>query len=146
MKLVPDMVPESSWFTNLRSEMSKAEWDAVRKEVSRRAGGKCEVCGGRGPKWQVECHERWDYDEKKGKQRLSGLQALCPACHEVNHIGLAQVRGRFKQALGHMCRVNGCSEAKAEEDVEKAFSTWRRRSLMDWKLDLSWMDDFWRKT
>lgn len=37
----------------------------------------------------VECHEVWDYDDDRKIQRLERRVALCPACHEVKHAGLA---------------------------------------------------------
>jgi hypothetical protein len=65
------------------------------------------------------------------------LIALCPDCHQVKHIGLAQVKGKYNEALKHLSRVNGITLDEADEIAEKAFDDWRRRSEMDWKLDLS---------
>ena len=41
-------------------------------------------------------HEVWDYDDARRVQRLVRLIALCPACHEVKHLGLAAKRGRHR--------------------------------------------------
>jgi hypothetical protein len=142
--LVPELVPESSWCNNLRSELERGAWDVLRKEVYRLANYRCEICGGRGEKWPVECHEVWEFDEGKGVQRLVRLEGICPACHEVKHIGLAEVRGRYEAAMGHLCKVNGCGRAEGERIVEKAFDDWGRRSEMEWKLDLSFLAEFRR--
>ena len=67
MKLTIELVPQSSWGNNLRSEanLSKGQWDKLRKESYRKANYKCEICGEKGPKWPVECHEIWHYDDEK---------------------------------------------------------------------------------
>lgn len=38
-KLDFEMVPEECWYANLRSVLSKQQWDAVRKDAYARAGG-----------------------------------------------------------------------------------------------------------
>ena len=58
-RLTIELVPQTCWFSNVRSEVSAADWDRLRKLTSNAAGGRCEVCGGRGPRWPVECHEIW---------------------------------------------------------------------------------------
>ena len=59
IKLTIELVPKTAWYKNVRSEVSKDRWDELRKECYRNANYKCEVCGGTGPKWPVECHEIW---------------------------------------------------------------------------------------
>lgn len=39
--------------------------------------------------------------------RLRRLIALCPAWHEITHMGLAQIRGRAEDARTHLMVVNG---------------------------------------
>ncbi|AKJ73572.1 hypothetical protein SP39_1 [Salmonella phage 39] len=99
------MVPKTAWFTNLRSHLSKSNWDVVRKKCYAKANYKCEICGGKGTKHPVECHEIWDFGN--GKITLKGLIALCPSCHEVKHIGwlVSVQRGNCTEALheGERC-------------------------------------------
>lgn len=135
--LVVELVPRTSWYQNVRSHVSAAEWERLRKQTFARAGHRCEVCGGRGSRWPVECHEIFSYDDVQHIQRLERLAALCPACHEVKHIGLAGVRGRSRQALKHLARVNHWSTQDAEMYLEACFEQWHRRSLHEWSLDLS---------
>ena len=59
MLLTVELVPETAWFKNLRFEVSPLHWDEIRTKCYVAAGWKCEVCGGKGPKWPVECHEVW---------------------------------------------------------------------------------------
>ena len=135
--LTVELIPRTSWFTNVRSHVSAAEWERLKRIVSERAGRRCEICGGRGPRWPVECHEVFSYDDGRRVQRLERLVALCPACHEVKHIGLAGVRGRRAEAVRHLARVNGWSASDAELYLEACFETWHRRSCHEWTLDLT---------
>ena len=145
MKLTIELVPNGSWFTNLRSALPATRWNKIRRDCYRKAGYVCEVCGGKGPKHPVECHEIWHYDDKRKIQRLDGTIALCPACHEVKHIGLAQIRGRLYPAVAHMAKVNGWKgtegHRRAMEEVSCAFDKWRERSLHKWEIDISWLDN-----
>lgn len=137
--LTVELVPQSQWGLNLRSELSSGEWNRLRRSVYKDADYKCEICGGVGPKHPVECHERWDYNEETKTQTLVGLIALCPPCHEVKHIGRSMSIGKGSLALAHLMEVNGWDEDETTLYVEGAFEVWERRSAEDWTLDISWM-------
>jgi hypothetical protein len=77
-RLTVELVPSTCWYTNVRSNVSKAVWDRLRRRVAAEAGKRCEICGGRGRRWPVECHEVWHYDDATKVQRLERLVALCP--------------------------------------------------------------------
>jgi hypothetical protein len=79
----------------------------------------------------------WRYDETTRTQILVRMIALCPACHEVKHMGLAGIRGKGKSARDHLAKVNGWSDEQVYVHVAEAFDIWRRRSKVSWKLDLS---------
>jgi len=143
-KLTIDLVPATSWFSNVRSEVSKKDWDIIRKEEYAKAGYRCQICAGVGKRHPVECHEIWDYfypSETICTQKLCGFIALCPACHEVKHIGFARIRGREEEATAHLAKVNGWSLNDARRYVKDAFKMWRKRSMSEWDLDLSLLDD-----
>lgn len=136
-RLTIELVPQTCWFSNVRDQVPPRDWDRIRRQVYENAGRRCEVCGGRGPRHPVECHEVWEYDEAAGVQRLVRMIALCPACHEVKHIGLAGIRGRADLAREHLAQVNGWSSGVADQYIEEAFATWRSRSARPWSLDIS---------
>lgn len=140
--LTVELVPSTCWFSNLRSELSKEDWDRLRRPVFERAGNRCEVCGGRGTTYPVECHEVWEYDDERHVQRLADLVALCPACHEAKHMGHAASTGRGGQARAQLARVNGWSMDDVELYLEMQFEQWSRRSQHEWSLDLSWLRQF----
>jgi hypothetical protein len=62
--------------------------------------------------------------------------ALCPACHQVKHIGSANVKGKGAQARGHLARVNGWTLEQADVYISQAFRVWAQRSGGPWTLDL----------
>ena len=133
--LTVDLVPQSAWYDNLRALLQPAEWDVVRGVTYRGANYRCQICGGRGEKWPVEAHERWAFDDAAGVQSLRAIEALCPACHEVTHFGLAELRGRRDAAFAHLMRVNGWSKDQALSHINDVFAIWRRRSARRWSLD-----------
>lgn len=138
-RLTIELVPASSWFDNVRSRVTKEKWDALRRLAYKAAGYRCEICGGRGEQWPVECHERWLYDDGALIQRLDGLIALCPSCHEVKHFGLAMKQGRFAFAQAHLENVNGWDRHTSNVYIMRAFEQWETRSKHDWRLDLFWL-------
>jgi len=122
---------------NVRAVLTAKQWNALRGIVADHAYNVCEICGGVGPAHPVECHEIWDYNEKAATQTLTGMIALCPSCHMVKHFGFARISGKEEQALKHFMKVNGLKKKGAEKAITEAFEIWRKRSLIDWKLDLS---------
>jgi hypothetical protein len=135
-RLTIELVPKTSWYHNVRALTDELGWDRIRRQVYRQADYRCEVCGGKGPEHPVECHEVWRYDDRTRLQLLVRMVALCPACHEVKHIGLANVRGRGAQARAHLARVNGWTLAQADAYIAEAFQVWAQRSQGPWTLDL----------
>ncbi len=141
MKLNFEPVPDSCWYSNLRSILSKEQWDVVRKDAYARANGKCMICGA--PAKRLEAHEKWSYDEKNHVQKLEDVVAICRACHEVIHIGRTQLMGREKQACDHFMKVNGCSYAEYRKALGEANEAHQRRNRVpEWKLDISWLQRF----
>lgn len=140
--LTIELIPKTSWYKNVRSNVSKEEWEKLKQVTFTRAGYRCEVCGGRGTRWPVECHEIFVYDDERRIQKLAGLIALCPPCHEVKHIGLAALRGKGNAAKAHLAKVNNWSLEDAELYIEGCFEAWYRRSRHPWAPDLSYLAEF----
>ena len=135
IKLTIELVPDSSWYNNVRALVSPEEWDRLRRTVYRQAKHRCEICGGVGPRHPVECHEVWRYED--GIQRLVRMIALCPACHEVKHIGFASTQGRGDIALAHLAEVNGWSVDRAVVYLYRQADVWEERSRVTWELDVT---------
>jgi superfamily I DNA/RNA helicase len=56
-----ELVPESQRGQNLRLLLKPEEWKLCKNFVRTASNCLCEICSSRGPKWPVECHERWEY-------------------------------------------------------------------------------------
>jgi len=139
IKLTVELVPKSAWYKNVRSEIPKKDWDTLRKASYNKAGYKCEVCGGKGSKHPVECHEIWEYDDKTHIQKLKGLTALCPKCHLVKHLGYAQSSGKGEIAIQQLMKVNQMTAEEVNEYIYTVFEVWYQRSQHRWELDLSYL-------
>ncbi len=141
MKLDFEMVPDSCWYSNLRSILSPAQWDVVRRDAYSRAQGRCMICGA--PASRLEAHEHWSYDEKNCVQKLETVVAVCKSCHEVIHIGRTSLTGGEERACAHFMKVNGCSYAEYRKTLGAATEAHRRRNAVaEWKLDVSWLKRF----
>jgi 5-methylcytosine-specific restriction endonuclease McrA len=141
-RLTIELVPSTCWYSNVRSEASQADWNVIRRAAYRAAGYRCEVCGRRGPQHPVECHESWHYDERQLVQRLERMIALCPACHQVKHLGHANTTAHGPQARAHLADVNGWSPQQTDRYIAEAFATWQRRSRNEWQLDITALADY----
>jgi 5-methylcytosine-specific restriction endonuclease McrA len=132
-------VPKTSWYNNLRNQMSREDWDKTRKLTYEKFNNKCGICGSSGG--QLNCHEIWEYDDSQHTQTLKGFIALCTMCHHVKHIGLAGIlsdRGEldFDDVIKHFLKVNECKRSTFDKHNDEAFEIWRKRSLLEWTVDL----------
>lgn len=138
-KLTIELVPASQWGDNLRSHLRPNQWNALRYACYQKAHHRCEICNGKGTKHPVECHEIWDYNDSARVQTLLGLISLCPACHQVKHIGLAAHRGMLGKAMLHLMNVNEWPADLAEQYIMRQFEIHSLRSQFEWSIDLSWL-------
>jgi hypothetical protein len=140
LKLTIELVPKTCWYTNLRTQIRGTEWDRISEET--RASDVCAICGATDVR--LSCHERWEYDDGRGIQRLLGFVALCDACHAVKHIGrigrLATADPRqghlLKDTIEHFMRVNAVDRATFDAHKTESFAVWRHRSGREWTTDL----------
>ncbi len=143
--LTIELVPKTSWYSNVRSNVTSTQWSKIKKDRATLAGYKCEICNGtgfdQGIRWAVECHEIWEYDDKNHIQKLKSMTSLCPRCHEVKHIGLAAVRGKLEYATQHFMAVNGVSSDEAEDYIIGCFEEHAERSKHEWALDLDHLEE-----
>ncbi len=139
--LTIELIPETVWYHNLRSMLDKEDWDLLRRWAYRKAEYKCEICGGRGDKWPVEAHEVWQYNDRSKTIKLVDIIALCPMCHKVKHIGLAQLNGEYDIAIKHLAEVNKWSIEEAERYLAKQVEIWEERSRYFWEIDISFAND-----
>lgn len=142
MRLCVELVPKTCWYSNVRSIVTKTQWNAIRKIVASEAGNVCEICGGKGKKHPVECHEIWSYDDKTLVQKLEKLIALCPNCHSSKHFGLAEIMGKRDFVIKHLMKVNGITKTVVEKHIQDSFIEFSERSKKQWTLDVSILEKF----
>lgn len=139
-KLMMCPVPDSCWYSNLRTVLPKRIWDVIRKDAYARAEGKCMICGRKATR--LEAHEDWHYDEENCIQRLENVLALCHDCHSVIHIGRTQLMGDEDRAIAHFCKVNGCGYSDYIKALSSANEYHRRlNEVPEWKLDASFVTE-----
>lgn len=140
-KLFVELVPSTCHFSNVRTTVKPSEWDTIRFMCYEAAGNKCEICGSTGKqqgyKHNVECHEIWDYDDENHIQKLVGLIALCPTCHQVKHIGRAIAIGKQTACFIQLAKVNKWTQKQIDEHILAAFELHKQRSKHQWELDIS---------
>lgn len=135
-RLRVELVPSTCWMSNVRSYMSDYFWRKLSKEIAQDTGQRCQVCRGRGRRHAVECHEAWHYDDARQVQTLMRLDALCPACHSIKHLGRTIAQGNQDRALYWLAKVNGWDQQTTRAYVDAVFAQWRARSQVQWTLDL----------
>jgi hypothetical protein len=145
-KLTIELVPQTSFYNNVRSAVTSTEWDIIRRKCYKRAGYKCEICGDKGmnqgKNYSVECHEIWIYDDKMHTQTLKGLIALCPQCHQVKHAGLACTTGKEIEVIKQLMKVNKMTSTEADKYITESFEIWEKRSEKQWTVDVSYLESY----
>jgi hypothetical protein len=148
-KLTIELVPQSSWYDNVRSKVSKQVWDVIRRKCYHEAGYKCQICGNtgknQGVKHDVDCHEIWQYDDDCRVQKLIGFIALCPNCHLVKHPGFAQIQGKSDQVITQLMLINDITFAQATDYVADAFEIWMDRNQFKWEIDITYIDEYMKQ-
>jgi hypothetical protein len=142
MKLEIELVPKSAWNSNVRSMVSGKEWDTLRFKVYEHANHNCEICGSKGKRHPVECHEVWSYDQNTSIQKLTRLIALCPTCHQVKHWGLSEILGYTKSCIVHFKIVNSVNDHALECHLSDVWKQWEDRNLIKWTQDISLLESY----
>ncbi len=146
-RLSIELVPETAWWKNVRSHVTKAEWEKCKTYAkSKTAGGQCIVCGSsgheQGRNYSVDAHEVWAYDEDTQVQTLVDIIPLCPMCHACKHLGRTRMHSspeQWARVIEHFQRVNDWSDGRVEQYIALAFHIWEVRSQMTWDLDVSFL-------
>ena len=84
----------------------------------------------------------WEYDDKNHIQKLCDIIAVCPACHEVIHIGRTSLLGREAEAQAHFMKVNGATQSEYHAALGEANRVHAERSRHEWVTDISALKQF----
>lgn len=137
LKLEVDPVPSTSWGVSLYRKMPRSQWDKLRKQVHERNGSKCQTCGS--PQ-KLHCHELWEFDDKSGVQKLTGLGTICNMCHHVAHFPRSMQLADagqldIKAVIAHFLKVNNCDMETLSKHLDEAQAVWVQRSKRKWRVD-----------
>jgi hypothetical protein len=138
MNLTVELVPETSWYNNMRKFMSPEDWDVLRRKTYKKFEYKCAICGATNT--TMNCHEIWEYDDHNHIQYLKGFTSLCTMCHHVKHLGLAEIlasKGELDidTVINHALRVNKMSMSEWDKYESAVWEKWEERSHHSWKVD-----------
>jgi len=135
LKLVIELIPETSWYNNLRSLLPPDAWHTLRKKVLETSGNKCSICHASG---YLHCHEVWRYDDEQYIQQLVAITPLCEMCHAVKHIGHTKTKTKefYEETVAHFMKINGCNRMTFEQHKNEAFTLWEERSKHEWRIDI----------
>lgn len=144
ISLHTELVPKTCWLSNVRDHLTAKEWSEVKDWCYRRAKYRCEICGETGigqrsRKWNVEAHEVWHYDHESLSQTLTGLIALCPACHECKHYGRALAVGIDAKVRYRLKTINKWTWAEVYKHCEESVAEYVSRSMHNWTLNLDYL-------
>ncbi len=136
-----ELVPDGCWHSNLRNFLSKEQWDYIKKDTKQRFDGKCAICG-KTSKF-LDAHEVWEYDSKKGVQKLKDVISVCKDCHSAIHIDFTAVKGdkdKLINAENKYMQVNQCSYVQMKKDLDLAHKKHKELNLVsEWAIDLGWL-------
>ncbi len=133
LKLDIELIPKGAWGNNLRTLLSKKDWDVLRKECYKKANYKCEICGFATE--ELDAHEVWEFDINTKTQTLVDIIALCSKCHGVKHIRNSERLGYGDNAKKHFMNVNNCDELQFASRITKAQLDFEQRNrIYRWKV------------
>ncbi len=147
LKLTVELVPYTSFESNLRYTLSKDDWDIVRKNTYKRYNYQCGICGKSNV--VLSAHEEWDYKvtdkkNKEGIQKLTNIICLCNDCHMIKHIAFAdELAGQgkldMKKLVQHFLDVNDCSLDRFVLHYSDSLKQWEKQSEYKYKLDIDFL-------
>ncbi|HVA97338.1 MAG TPA: hypothetical protein VNG53_00470 [Bacteroidia bacterium] len=142
LKLSLEFIPRISNFLNVRNKIKTSAWNKLKRCVYQQANFLCEICGEKGTKHPVECHEVWIYNEENLTQQLKALQALCPICHRVKHINASAYIGNVEREFRHFKKINDLDEITANKIISAVRKQNQIRNCTQWELDITLLSNY----
>ena len=138
-ELFVDMIPKTSWFSNVRSLIHPSDWDRVRNHIYNRVNHICECCNNNTKEThtRLDAHERWSFDNETKIQKLVRLVALCEFCHQTTHFGLAGIQGKTEEAKTHLNNVRLFTEDECGQHLTNASKLFKERCKVKWEIDIT---------
>lgn len=144
MKLKIQLIPETTYGKNVRSNISTDSWQRISNVIRYQANGICSICGKENlDVCDMDAHEVWKYKTIKRKGKKTRIQSLykiipvCKLCHATIHLGFTTNRGGHEVAARHYMKVNQCGRKKFIKEEKQAYKKWRKRSKHNWIIDIN---------
>lgn len=140
--LTCELVPRTCWWSNVRSHVTRSQWEICKTYARAKTAGTCWICD-QIPKGPLEAHEIWRYNDDRGIQTLVDIVPLCKTCHQVKHLGRTRVVSnpwQWERVITHLAAVNNWSDRQVEKYVTLQFQIWELRSQSEWTLDISFLE------
>lgn len=152
-KIESELIPYKMHGINVRSRVDQHTWTKIAHKAHEFNQQKfhlpkesCEVCKSSGKSQgfnhSLEAHEEWAIDTKTNTQKLMRIRSLCPLCHKVIHIGLAERDGYLDMVMQHMMKVNGWSKNEAKKHIAQAKAKVKKLNKQKYKLDLTLLNSY----
>jgi len=138
LRLTIELIPQSINNGSLLKRLSKRDWGIVKRKSQRDSNNTCANCGKNDE--HSECHEIWDFNERKRKVTLTGVIPICADCHRVKHTYMARNNGKQDVVIDQLIKINGMMEEEALAYIEESINIWKKRSGKEWTADFSWVD------
>ena len=144
LKLKIELIPSSSWQSNLRGILKPSMWNAIRNNVYLKNNSKCVICSRIG---RLHAHEVWEFDDVNHIQKLEDIIPVCYLCHMVKHIGFSSLNQKAtgietEKLIKHFMNVNKCDRKTYQSHLRQAMEKFYERSRFEWQLDLTKLKDF----
>ncbi len=141
LNLSIELVPSTSWYSNVRALISRKDWDTIRFATYAKYNNICATHNCGSTIKPLNCHEIWEYDDINHTQTLKGFIALCALCHHIKHLGYAHIladEGKLDmvKVMEHFMGVNQCDIKFYASYSDKAFAQWEQRSKHQWNICL----------
>ncbi len=139
-----ELVPSGCMGISLKNGLDKKVWQKLRLIALKKCGNKCFCCGK--PLTKFEAHEVWSYNKEKATRKLENIIAVCSDCHKAIHMNRTYLLEDYEKIEDHYLKVNNASYSEMKNALKTANEKQKElNEIYDWKLDLSFLEDFIKK-
>lgn len=129
-------------------------WRKTKDKLIQEEGMKCWTCDSiPEEKKYLEAHEFWNFDKRKGIQKLVAIHHLCSKCHKVVHfefftktedgkVLLMKENLTEDDLIQHFCNVNSCSTDLFKRHYKMVINLVNKLNNILWKQDFSIIGEY----
>ncbi|NHJ40649.1 MAG: hypothetical protein FK731_11500 [Asgard group archaeon] len=144
VEFTPTTVRSNSLFYFYNQNKKFDLWAEIKNKLIEQEGNFCWICTKESS--QLHLHEFWHFDDETKTMVLKEIHHVCQFCDKIMHADLwflsdygrkqLQELNLFPEDLiKHYCKVNDCSLKDFGKNWREAFTTWKKRSEINWFKD-----------